>query len=182
MLADRRRQLSAYRRKRDALIELFRRCANGQITWEGFYTDLPQYWSYDVGDRLQWRGWERTGKGSDFQALSESFLKIIDAPEDKRDDVTVEEIDRLAQLNVPTRGAFLSEMLCLRFPKLFPVVNKPIKDYLTHIRFLTPSGASEGAAYLDLAQKLRVSLLQTQNYPAKNLAELDAVIWHAHHT
>jgi hypothetical protein len=142
---------------------------------------LPQYWGGTVGGRLQGKGWERRGQGSDFHALSESFLKIVDASDDDRDDVTVEEIDRLANQNVSTRSAFLSEMLCLRFPKLFPVVNKPVKKYLKAIEFSAPPGASEGAIYLDLAQKLRVSLRQNPDHPAKNLAELDAVIWLAYH-
>lgn len=131
----------------------------------------------EVGGRFQDAGFEIKGKHSDFRALSKSFLRIVYAVDDDRDDVAIEEIDRLARDKVPTRSALLSEMLCLRFPKLFPVVNKPVKRYLRSIKFRPPSGSSEGAVYLDLAQKLRVSLQQNPDYPAKNLAELDAVIW-----
>jgi hypothetical protein len=170
--------LNQYRENREALIKLFRDCASGRITSEEFYEALPQHWGGEVGGRLQGRGFERLGKGSDFRSLSKSFLRIVDAADDNRDDIAVEEIDRLAQDKVPTRKAFLSEMLCLRFPNLFPLDNKPVKNYLKHIGYRPPSGASEGAIYLDLARKLRVALRRNPDYPAKNLAELDAVIWH----
>lgn len=45
------------------------------------------------------------------------------------------------------------------------------------VKFKAPRGASEGARYVDLAKKLRFSLLQNPKHPAKNLAEIDAVIW-----
>ncbi|OYV49439.1 MAG: hypothetical protein B7Z78_13620 [Rhodospirillales bacterium 20-60-12] len=173
----RRQQLAEYAKNSGGLMTLFRNCAEGRITSDKFYNDLPKYWGGDVGGRLQGSGWERQGKGSDFQALSESFLRIVDAADTDRDDVVIEEMDRLAKNKVRTRSAFLSEMLCLKFPSLFPVVNKPVKEYLADIKFRAPSGASEGAKYLDLARKLRVSLKRNPNHPAKNLAELDAVIW-----
>lgn len=177
ILKDRRKQLTQYENNHNGLMKLFRDCASGRITSDAFYDDLSKHWGGAVGGRLQGAGFERRGKGSDFRALSKSFLRIVDATDDDRDDIVIEEMDHLAENNVPTRSALLSEMLCLKFPELFPVVNKPVKNYLKHIKFRPPSGASEGAVYLDLAQKLRVSLRQHPGYPAKNLAELDAVIW-----
>jgi hypothetical protein len=109
--------------------------------------------------------------------LSQSFVKILDASSDDRDDVVVEEIDRLAERQIATRKAFLSEMLCLRFPEEYPVLNKPVQDYLNEIEFKAPRGASEGVRFVDLARKLRFSLLQNRDHPAKNLAELDTIIW-----
>jgi hypothetical protein len=44
-----------------------------------------------------------------------------------------------------------------------------------------PRRSSEGARYFDLAKKLRESLRQNPNYPAKNLAVLDTVIWRKYH-
>jgi hypothetical protein len=135
-----------------------------------------------VGGRIQGKGWERRGKASDFRLLAKSFLKIVNADSDTRDDVVVEEIDRLAEAGtVPARGAFLSEMLCLRFPELFPVINKPVQNYLKDVGFEPSSRASEGDWYMMLAQTLRVSLLQNPTHPAKNLAELDTVIWLKYH-
>lgn len=173
----RRRQLAAYRKHRAGLIRLFRSCAAGRITSEQFYRRLPHYWGHELGNRLQGAGWERLGKDSDFEALSDSYVRILDAAKDDRDDTVVEEIDSLRKMRVGTRTAFLSEMLCLQFPSEFPVLNKPVRDYLAAVRFRAPRGAGEGARYIDLAKKLRIALLQEPNHPAKNLAELDTVIW-----
>lgn len=68
-------------------------------------------------------------------------------------------------------------MLCLEYPDQYPVLNKPVHNYLKSIKFNAPRGASEEARYIDLAKKLRYSLLQNPNHPARNLAELDTVIW-----
>lgn len=175
----RRHQLAAYKKNRDGLISLFRRCADGQISSARFYEELPSYWSDEsgVGDRLQGAGWEILGKDSDFQALSGSYLRILYATDEDRDDVVEEEIDALHHNRIVTRGAFLSEMLCLQFPGEYPVLAKPVRDWLRAVKFKAPRGASEGSRYIDLARKLRSSLLQNPNHPAKNLAELDTVIW-----
>lgn len=172
-LAVRRGQLAIYDKKRAGLIRLFRRCASGQINSEEFYNQLPTYWSREAGDRLQRTGFERRGKGDDFQKLSISFLRILSTAPEERDDVVVEEIDRLAADKVTTRGAFLSEMLCLRFPEEYPISNKPVKDFLKDFEYEAPHGASEGSRYIHLALTLRLSLLQNPDHPAKNLAELD---------
>lgn len=179
-IESRRANLAAYEKVQRGLTGLFRRCASRKISSEQFFQELPSYWSRDAGDRLQGRGFERTGKDSDFQALSRSFLRILDATDQDRDDVVTLEIDRLREQKVPTRTAFLSEMLCLRFPEEYPVLNGPVWHYLKHVKFKGPRGASEGAYYIDLAIKLRSSLLQNPGHPAKNLAELDTVIWLAY--
>jgi hypothetical protein len=177
IVRNRRQQLAAYGDYRAGLLRLFKECAAGRISSAQFYERLPRYWHYDLGDRLQGAGWERQGKASDFKALSKAFLAIVGAKASERDDVVAEEIDHLCQLKVPSRTAFLSEMLCLRFPDLYPVTNKPVHDFLADIKFKGPRGASEGAAYVDLAQRLRMAVRASKGHPAKNIAELDAVIW-----
>jgi len=178
----RREVLEEYAKNRKGLMDLFQNCADRKITSKAFYEALPSHWGGEVGGRIQGKGWERRGKASDFQLLAQSFLKIVNADADARDDVVVEEIDRLARADtVPARGAFLSEMLCLRFPELFPVINKPVQNYLKDVGFDPSSRASEGDWYMTLAQTLRVSLLQNPTHPAKNLAELDTVIWLKYH-
>ncbi|MEA3429348.1 MAG: hypothetical protein U9Q84_09125, partial [Thermodesulfobacteriota bacterium] len=176
----RRKQLKAYRTKRKGLIGLFKRCANGAIVSSTFYDQLPNYWSYEIGNRLQGRGWERQGKSANFKLLSESYLRLLASHEGDRDDSVADEIDRLADQDVPARKAFLSEMLCLEFPQEYPVLNDPVHEYLKHIKFQAPRGSSEGAKYIDLAKKLRFSLIQNPDHVAKNIAELDAVIWLAY--
>lgn len=173
----RRKALAVYQTQKASLERLFRRCASKRISSEKFYEQLPDFWSSEVGDRLQGAGFEIKGKHGDFQALSQSFIRILDATDDDRDDVVQEEIDRLSEMKVPTRGAFLSEMLSLRFPKDYPVLNDPVWRYLNAKRYKTPRKASEGARFISLAKTLRESLLQNPDHPAKNLAELDTVIW-----
>jgi hypothetical protein len=68
-------------------------------------------------------------------------------------------------------------MLCLRFPNLYPVLNNPVWDFLKDIGFKAPRGATEGERYVDLALKLRAALRGNPGYPAKDIAELDTIIW-----
>lgn len=178
----RRTVLGEYAKNRKGLMRLFQDCADGTITSQEFYEALPSHWGGEVGGRIQGKGWERRGRASNFRLLAKSFLKIVNAAADTRDDVVVEEIDRLAKAGtVPARGAFLSEMLCLRFPRLFPIVNKPVQNYLKDVGFEPSSRGSEGDRYMMLAQTLRVSLQQNPTHPANNLAELDTVIWLKYH-
>jgi len=174
---DRRKALAVYQTQKASLERLFRRCAAEQISSERFYAQLQNYWSDKVGDRLQGRGFEIKGKHSNFQALSQSFINILDATDDDRDDAVSEEIDRLTEMEVSTRGAFLSEMLSLRFPSDYPVLNEPVWQYLKDVDYKAPRKASEGVRFIFLAKTLRASLLQNPEHPAKNLAELDTVIW-----
>lgn len=176
----RQKQLEQYRENRDGLIKLFRQCGEGRTSSSTFYAKLPSYWGGEVGGRLQGKGWERRGKSANFRQLAESYIKIVDAKADGRDDTVVAEFDRLAQLKNPARKAFLSEMLCLEFPELYPVLNKPVQRYLSDEKFCGSPGMSEGAIYLDLALRLRLSLDQNPQHPAKNIAELDTVIWLAY--
>ena len=176
-LQTRRDNLVTYRAHNNSLERLFRRCGANQIKSEEFYRELPADWSFDVGDRLQGVGWEIKGKHSDFQELSRSFVRILDTADANRDDVVLDEIDRLSSKSVPTRGAFLSEMLCLRFPDAYPVLNDPVWNYLNAVKYKAPRKASEGARYIFLARALRGALRQNPSHPAKNLAELDTVIW-----
>lgn len=173
----RRKQLEAYAKQRNGLIRLFRRAASGSITNTQFFDELPQYWSMEKGSRLQGKGWERTGKHADFQELAASFVAILDANKRDRDDVVRVELDHLDARGNSARKAFLSEMLCLRFPNDYPVLNDPVHRFLRLNRFTAPRGSSEGAMYIDLAKKLRMALRANPNYPAKNLAELDLLIW-----
>ena len=173
----RRHQLESYLVHRDGLMQIFKASAEGRMSNQDFYNALPEYWSSELNDRLQGAGWERQGKASDFHELSRSFLRIVNAPSSERDTAVAREIDSLHKKGVQSRGAFLSEMLCLRFPELYPVKNQPVEDFLMDIKFRGPRGASEGVAYVDLAQRLRMALRANPRHPAKTLAELDAVLW-----
>ena len=131
---ERREQLDNHLTHKAGLIKLFKACAAGQLSSAEFYNKLPSYWSVKLNNRLQGPGWERQGKRSDFQKLSQSFLQIVDAKAADRDDVVAEQIDWLHREKVQSRAAFLSEMLCLQFPTLYPVKNQPVTECLGFIR------------------------------------------------
>jgi HKD family nuclease len=177
LISERRKALGAFNAVRGEFRKLFRKCASGAIPSATFYSKLGEMWG---PCRLQGHGWEIKGKQSDFQTLAKSFLRILDSTDDDRDEVVRAEIDDLATHGIPTRGAFLSEMLCLTFPGEYPVLNYPVWEFLKHKKYKTLRGASEGSSYLHLALTLRSSLAQNPEHPAKNLAELDTLIWRAY--
>jgi hypothetical protein len=82
----------------------------------------------------------------------------------------------LKKKDVPTRRALLSELLCLFFPKEYPVLNKPVSSFVRpYVK--PPFGSSEGGKYLHLSLSLRAALNHSALYPAKDLLELDGLIW-----
>ncbi|MFN0719978.1 phospholipase D-like domain-containing protein [Vibrio cyclitrophicus] len=178
---ERRKQILIHQSVKSVLHELFVRCASGEVSSSEFYAQLPELWNWELGNRLQGKGWERRGKASDFHELSISYLKVVQSLDFERDDVVVREIDRLKTLKVSARTAFFSEMLCLTYPERYPVLNKPVWAYLEDMKFRAPKGASQGVSYIDLAKKLRLSLQENLSHPAQNLAELDTVIWLQYH-
>jgi len=180
LLKARRAQMKAYEASRPALERLFRQCAAKALTNIQFYEALRDVWGYEHENRLQGSGWERTGKSADFRQLSTSFVRILDAKSFERDDVVVQELDRLEHLRVPARGAFLSEMLCLRFPELYPVLNKPVALFKRANGFRAPWGASTGSKYLSFALWLRTFVSKSNDVSAENIAELDHLIWGAY--
>lgn len=177
LLKARRLQLTRYKKTQKGIIDLFRKCANNQVASSEFFQLLPTLWDMSLGNRLQGKGWERRGKAANFNDLTKRFLQIFDATEQDRDDIVASEMDILAHEKNPARKAFLSEMLCLAFPSHYPVLNKPVSDYLKAMKFRSPKGATEGARYIDLAKKLRSFLAQNPRHPAKTLAEVDTLIW-----
>ena len=177
LVIERRARLKAFNKVKADFRKLFKGCASGRISSTEFYSELPAIWDEC---RLQGRGWEIKGKHGDFRALSKSYLRIVDANEEERDDVVRGEIDDLAKRRIPTRGSFLSEMLCLSFPDKYPVVGYPVWEFLKDKKYRALRGASEGSSYIRLALTLRSSIAQNPKHPAKNLAELDTVIWLAY--
>jgi HKD family nuclease len=177
-IRQRRQNLKKYRRNQPGLIGLFRDCASARLSSADFYEALPQFYGGEAGGRMQARGWERQGKKSNFQALAKAFVRIIDAYPEERDDIVLWELDSLEAAKNPARRAFLSEMLCFYFPTLYPLLNDPVQEWLRETGFSPPRGASDGDRYILLARTLRQLLRQNPRYLAKNLAELDTIIWH----
>lgn len=173
LIRSRRKQMKGLPQARVNLKQLFENCAAKKISSAQFYDSLNDAMG-DIG--FQSGIWKISGKNSDFAKLSRSALMIIDADPRDRDDIVVEQIDRLKQEKVATRGAFLSEILCHFFPNEYPLKNDPIERFLVDADFRPPRGSSEGVKYVDLSKKLRCALIANPSYPAKNLAELDVLI------
>lgn len=184
VLTNRREQMSKFAKNKRKLEGLIRTAAVKR-TWtqfdnEQFYSTLNELWVFGPGgSRFQGAGWERHGKSSNFAEFSKSFVRVLGTDEFDRDQVVSEEIDRLADLGVSTRGSLFSEMLCQFFPKDYCVWNFPVRKWLQTVGFKAPARATEGVKYCDLSIKLRLALKREPTYPAKNLAELDAAIWFA---
>lgn len=144
-----------------------------------FYNELTSLIKMKNRTRLQGPGWERTGRNSRFDELCRSLVSIFDA-EEKRDEIVAKEICRLKGARVSTRKGLLSEILCLCFPEEYPLFNAPVEAWLESEHFHFSKRKNEGQKYIYLTKKLREQLKHEQStsqYPAKNIAELDALIW-----
>ncbi|MGC8099437.1 phospholipase D family protein [Metapseudomonas otitidis] len=183
-LEQRRGQMENFRRRRAALEALFRTTSRAR-NWsearnDNFYRELSSLWFLGKeGGRFQGKGWERKGRKSDFRELSKSLVHVLDASFASRDSVVINEINRLTQLCIPTRGALFSEMICQFFPKHYFILNSPVQAWFTGLDFSFPRGLSKGEIYVNRARLLRAALDRAENYPAENLAELDCIIWFA---
>lgn len=173
----RRRQLIFHSKAKRGLNVLFRRCASGEINSNQFYEQLPRYWGAKVGNLLQSSAWTRRGKTADFAELANAFMNIRNANDSARDDVVRVQLDFLHEARNPARKAFFSEMLCLQYPDKYPLLNSPVWNFLLKHKFRAARGSSEGSRYIDLAKKLRATLCSNPASLAKNLAELDILIW-----
>lgn len=179
VIRERRSKTKMFEEIKPILLSAVRRCSSGAISNAQFYDILEETWG-SHGSRIQGWGWQVTGRKSDFKALCRGILSIFNAKEDARDLTVVKVIDELKADDVPTRGAFLSELLCLFFPDKYLVLNKPVASYVRpHVQ--APYGSTEGAKYLHLALSLRAALRANPQYPAKNLLELDGMIWEFQH-
>lgn len=183
-LERRRSIMSNFVRNQNNILTLFERCAVGEVLNADFYQRIGQYWGVNEHSRIQGRGWERTGARSDFAEFCKSFLKIYRAREETRDDVVRDEINRLQEERVPTRKAFLSEFLCEFFPESYWIDDAPIRRYLDTISYALRDNTLEtvkgrdGDRYVTISHVLRDALRQSPGYIAKNLTELDLVIWY----
>ncbi len=160
---------------RSKLLSAIRRCAAGKISDAQFYDRLEQTWGSHYS-RMQGWGWQVKGRDSDFKALCRGIVSILNSDGAERDLTVVQVIDDLKAHGVPTRRALLSELLCLFFPDDYPVLNKPVAVY-TRPYVKAPYRSSEGERYLHLTLCLRAALQSHPRYPAKDLLELDGMIW-----
>ncbi|MBD7954713.1 phospholipase D family protein [Stenotrophomonas sp. Sa5BUN4] len=178
LMRRRRGQLAIFEKGRGQFQALFRAAAAGNVSSADFYAQINQLWSLKAGNRLQGAGWERRGAKADFCELARAFVSILDATSAERDSVVRTQLNNLRKTANPARKAWFSEMLSLHWPARYPVLNKPVRQFLAENRFRPPRRAPEGVRYIDLAQKLAAALSRAPaGYPAKTIAELDYLIW-----
>jgi hypothetical protein len=179
-LAERKERASAFEPIRDDFEELVRQCADGRLSGNAFYDWLILNWN-----RSEWK-FQGSGifrhkrTATDWSLLCRALVAILDCPATRRDATVQAEYDRLeASDRAEVRKAFITEMLCHFFPHDYPLWNDPIVTWLKEEGFASkrPRGLSEGAKYIWLAQQTRAALRADPDYPARNLAELDHVIW-----
>lgn len=177
-LKGRRDQIRAFSQIRGPLKTLFRRGASRELSNEEICKSLLDIWGTDES-RFQGKGWERTGIKSDWQLFARGLTAVLDANDRERDDVVVVTIDKLANAGLPTRKALLSEMLCHFFSERYPVINGPVQLWIKKMKFRAPFGSSEGAKFMDMAEKMRAVITHnsTGTRRIRNLAELDCIIW-----
>ncbi|QQS36835.1 MAG: phospholipase D family protein [Ignavibacteriales bacterium] len=179
-IKSRRKQQKSFSLIKSRLLSLIKKCASNKISNLDFYYKLMNIWGYHKS-RFQGQGFQIKGKNGNWQVVCNSLYKILTVHQDisiaERDNLVKREIDFLAKKNNPTRGAWLTEILCHYYPDFYPLVNKPIETWLRFNKFRSPRKSSEGSKYIDLSLKLRQAISEYKNYPAKNLAELDGAIW-----
>lgn len=177
-------QQKAFAGIQDELIKLFNKCAAGKISNAAFYEAMMTRWGHHAS-RFQGRGFEIRGKHSDWKDICASLSTIVAKGSSSSvvalDNLVRKEIDRLASVENPNRGAWFSEMLCHFFPGRYPILNKPVRVWLQHNKFKGPRKASEGALYIDLSIKLRDALANNKANTARDLSELDLAIWQWYH-
>jgi hypothetical protein len=175
IIQERRDKKGEFKEIRGALLSAIRRCASSKISNNKFHDILEKTWGSRA--RIQGWGWEVKGRDSNFSALCRGIISIVNADQRARDHTVIKVIDALKAQGVPTRRALLSELLCQFFPDEYPILNEPIASYARRVHIKAPHGSSEGEKYLYLALSLRAALRSNRKYPAKDLLELDGMIW-----
>lgn len=179
-IKNRRSREKSFNKIRKNLLTLFSASASNRISNNTLYEKMMNLWG-NSDSRIMGRGFEISGKHSNWSEACKSLLKILSAPktvsQTKLDNIVKQEIDSLAALKNPNRGSWLSEMLCHFYPDKYPIVDKPVKLWLKSIKYRPPLNSSEGSRYIDLAIKLRFAMKENSFNSARNLIELDSAIW-----
>jgi hypothetical protein len=177
-LRSRRTMLNKFNKIRRRLIKLFKEGARKRLTNRQIYDNFWKDWGQNL---VQAHAWTIQGRNSDWQLFALGITRILNADEVARDQIVKLVIDDFANQQLSTRRSVLSEPLCEFYPKRYPLINRPVKDWIIKMNYQPPAGASEGAKYIDMANKMR-STLEHNNRKAgrmraQNLFELDYQIW-----
>jgi len=155
-------------------------CARAKITNAQFYDRMCALWG-DHTSRFMGQGFQIRGKHAKWQQVCRSLDTILSRAErigpPALDAVVRAELDRLAEERNAARRSWLTEMLCHYFPKSYPLVDAPVVGWLRANKYRAPRGSSEGAAYIDLARKMRHVVASRHNPHIRDLVELDFAVW-----
>lgn len=183
LLAERQYKLQVFKKKKRLVLNLLKSNAKGQMKnaafWKEFKLLWHMRWKEEDCFRFQGSGVERTCTNkTNWKKATSALVEIIESNQsnEKLDELVAEKIDILKRTSNPARKAWLSEMLCQFFPKMYPVLNTPVKTWIKENNWALDRGGTEGQKYIDLARRLRSVVRQNYDY-VKNLAELDTIIW-----
>lgn len=179
-IAERKERITAFEDIRGELEQMVRDCAIGQITQEQAYEWLIDNWN-GADWKFQGNGiFRQKQSATDWSMLCAALVSCLDSSTTRRDDIVQTVYDDLeVSKKVAVRKAFLTEMLCHFFPDEYPLWNNPVKIWLKNVNATQdrPRGLSAGQKYIWLTKQLRLAIQKNPDYPARNLAELDHVIW-----
>jgi len=177
----RRQQQAVFKKLANKIRSQLRHCADRELSDRDFWVWFWQSWANKAQNwRFQGKGLEISGKSAKWHQACQALLAILDsAPsvrEDELDHAVSEQLNRLAKLHNPVRGAWFTEMLCHFLPDQYPLKNAPVQRWLQKNHYRGSRGLTFGQRYVELAGQLRAALT---SHPggARNLAELDTVIW-----
>ncbi|WP_432741474.1 phospholipase D family protein [Methylobacter sp. G7] len=164
---------------RQNLINAINDCAQGVKKDKEFYEWLITNWN---GSAWKYQGsgvFRRQWDDTNWTALCVGLVEILNSTPANRDVIVQRVYDRLEDAgDVAARKAVLTEMLCHFFPDAYPLWNTPIEKWLKHKeKWPKQRGLTKGTRYIHLAKILREALKANPDYPARNLGELDHVIW-----
>ena len=171
LITDRREQLRKYESQKSTIKNLIYQCANNKLSNNEFYKELRKILKNGITFQPRF-GWCRKGSKDNFKLLCQSLLKIYESNNSNRDEIVKNEIQRLNECKVSSRGSLLSELLCLEYPNNYPLLNKPVRNFLNNIGCKLPS--DDGERYIEVALNLRSILSDLDKI--NNLAELDIII------
>jgi hypothetical protein len=181
VLAQRREQVYAFDDIKVEFVRVVRECAQdgSQKSQREFYDWLINNWNGQdwkfQGNGVFRRDWQNTN----WHLLCVALVNVLDCSANDRDRIVIDNYNTLESSNqVEVRKAVVTEMLCHFFPDLYPLWNTPVVTWLKNMNKWNASRSlSIGEKYIYLANTLRNALSENENYPARNLAELDHIIW-----
>lgn len=187
LVRERRSRQAVFKTLEPQIRSKVRACANGRVPKLDFWNWFWGVWGAKTAKkwRFQGKGVQISGKRANWPEACKALITILDAAPSSRtdelDQVVTEQLEKLSKSHNAVRKAWFSEMLCHFFPDLYPVENDPVRLWLKKIRWKGTPGLTWGNRYVELADQLREVVEAKKPAGARNLAELDTVIWAQSH-